>query len=132
VETTLPGNRWVRLQVSSLEAAARFAGAFGAKEPQQERGRADKPPPVQKGVKWALEVLGLEDDASMKIIAAYRKLVRTYHPDKVLELPAEAREIAERRMKEINAAYSELKRRAGTPRGSGDSHSQADSIYRSY
>jgi DnaJ-domain-containing protein 1 len=133
VEITLPGNRGVRLQVSSLEAAARFAGAFGAKEPQQERGRADKPPPVQKGVKWALEVLGLEDDASMKkSIAAYRKLVRTYHPDKVLELPAEAREISERRMKEINAAYSELKRRAGTPRGSGDSHSQADSIYRSY
>jgi hypothetical protein len=50
----------------------------------------------------------------------------------VLELPAKAREIAERRMKEINDAYSELKRRVGTPRGSGDSYSQADSIYRSY
>jgi curved DNA-binding protein CbpA len=88
---------------------------------------------VQKGVKWALEVLGLEEDASIKkIIAAYRKLARTYHPEKVLKLPAEAREIAERRMKEINAAFSELKRSAGTPRGSGGSYSQADSNYRSY
>ena len=103
-----------------MEAAARFAGAFGEKEPQQERGRADKPPPVEKGVKWALEVLGLEDDASMKkIIAAYRKLARTHHPDKVLELPAEAREIAERRMKEINAAYSELKRQWNDPTTEG-------------
>jgi DnaJ-domain-containing protein 1 len=76
--------------------------------------------------------LGVEEGASMrKIVAAYRKLARTYHPDKVLELPAEARKISERRMKEINAAYSELKRQAETPRGSGGSYSPADSIYRS-
>jgi DnaJ-class molecular chaperone len=87
---------------------------------------------VETRVKWALEVLGVEEGASMrKITAAYRKLARTYHPDKVLELPAEAREISERRMKEINAAYSELKRRAETPRGSGGSYSPADSIHRS-
>jgi hypothetical protein len=132
VEIALPGNHEVCLQVSSLEAAARFAGAFGAKEPQQERDRAYKPPAVETRVKWALEVLGVEEDASMrKITAAYRKLARTYHPDKVLELPAEAREISERRMKEINAAYSELKRRAGTPRGSDESYSPADTIHRS-
>ena len=132
VEIALPGNHEVCLQVSSLEAAARFAGAFGAKDPQQERDRAYKPPAVETRVKWALEVLGVEEGASMrKITAAYRKLARTYHPDKVLELPAEAREISERRMKEINAAYSELKRRAGTPRGSGESHSPADTIHRS-
>ncbi len=46
-----------------------------------------------------------------EITATYKKLARTYHPDKVLELPAEAREISERRMKEINVAYSELKRK---------------------
>jgi hypothetical protein len=131
VEIALPGNHEVRLQVSSLEAAARFAGAFGAKDPQQERDRVHKPTAVEKRVEWALKVLGVEEDASMrKITAAYRKLARTYHPDKVLELPAEAREISERRMKEINAAYSELKRRAETPRESGGSYSPADSIHR--
>ena len=45
-----------------------------------------------------------------EITATYKKLARTYHPDRVLELPAEAREISERRMKEINVAYTELKR----------------------
>ena len=33
------------------------------------------------------------------------------HPDKVADMAPEFREIAERRMKEINAAYEELKRR---------------------
>jgi preprotein translocase subunit Sec63 len=34
-----------------------------------------------------------------------------YHPDKVASLAAEVRDMAELRMKEINAAYTELKRR---------------------
>ena len=42
--------------------------------------------------------------------AAYRRLARTYHPDKVAHLDPEVRRFAEERMKEINAAYSELKR----------------------
>ena len=50
-----------------------------------------------------------------EISDAYRKLARVYHPDKVLGLPAEAREISERRMKEINAAYAELKSRGRSP-----------------
>ena len=45
-----------------------------------------------------------------EITATYKKLARTNHPDKVLELPAEAREISERRMQEITVAYTELKR----------------------
>jgi curved DNA-binding protein CbpA len=37
---------------------------------------------LENRVKWALEVLGVEEGASMrKINAAYRKLARTYHPD---------------------------------------------------
>ncbi len=111
VEIKLPRSREVRLQVSSLEAAARFAGAFGAKEPHRERGGAHRPPAVEKEATWAHEVLGVGGDASIgEITATYKKLARTYHPDKVLELPAEAREISERRMKEINVAYTEFKR----------------------
>ena len=113
VEIKLPRAREVRLQVSSLEAAACFAGAFGAKEPHRERGGAyNRPPSVEKIATWAHEVLGVGGDASIgEITTTYKKLARTYHPDKVLELPAEAREISERRMKEINVAYSELKRK---------------------
>ena len=43
-------------------------------------------------------------------MSAYRKLVQQYHPDKVANLAPEFRELAERRMKEINAAYQRLKR----------------------
>lgn len=58
------------------------------------------------------EVLGIKSRASEKeITSAYRQLVQQYHPDKVADMAPEFREIAERRMKEINAAYEELKRR---------------------
>jgi len=45
-----------------------------------------------------------------EINTAYRRLVHQYHPDKVANLAPEFRELAERRMKEINAAYEQLKR----------------------
>jgi DnaJ-domain-containing protein 1 len=43
------------------------------------------------------------------MIAAYRRMVQMYHPDKVSGLAPEYAEIAERKMKEINAAYAQLK-----------------------
>ena len=116
LEIKLPRDRELSLQVSSLDAAARFAGVFGAKEAQQERSAAYKPPAAKERVEAAHKVLGVSEGASMwEISAAYKKLARVYHPDKVLKLPAEAREISERRMKEINAAYAELRRRGRSP-----------------
>ena len=44
-----------------------------------------------------------------EISAAFRRAAQMYHPDKVATLGPEFRELAERRMKEINAAYEELK-----------------------
>jgi DnaJ like chaperone protein len=56
-------------------------------------------------------VLGLEPGADMETIKkAYRKLSMTYHPDKVRHLGAEFREVAEEKMKEINAAYDYFKK----------------------
>jgi hypothetical protein len=111
LEITIPGRLQVCLQVSDLAAAARFARTFNAgeaKETTREK-RAGK-------VAAARRVLGVSADASMsEITAAYKKMARNYHPDKVLELPAEARELSERRMKEINAAYNELKRHGRSP-----------------
>lgn len=49
-----------------------------------------------------------------QIVAGYRKMAQMYHPDKVSGLGPEFRELAEVRMKEINAAYTELlKKTAG-------------------
>jgi hypothetical protein len=107
LEITLPQRLEVRLQVSNLAAAARFARTFNAEEAKKETIREKR---VGR-VAVARRVLGVSADASMsEITAAYKKMARKYHPDKVLELPAEARELSERRMKEITAAYNELKR----------------------
>ena len=59
----------------------------------------------------AHEVLGVRAGASRaEIRAAYQSLVQQYHPDRVADLGPELREVAERRTKEINAAYTTLKR----------------------
>ena len=58
------------------------------------------------------EVLGVGPRASAEeIVSAYRDLVRQYHPDKFTDMPKDFRDVAEQKMKEINAAYEELKRR---------------------
>ncbi len=59
-------------------------------------------------------VLGLEQGASKEDAKkAYRKLSMQYHPDKVSHLGDEFRAIAEKKMKEINAAYDFIKRELG-------------------
>ncbi len=66
--------------------------------------------PARPHTRSAHEILGVAPDASEEeIVVAYRKKVRMYHPDKVSGLAPEYTEIAEREMKEINAAYAELK-----------------------
>jgi len=57
-----------------------------------------------------LSVLGLRrgaDDNQIK--TAYRKLSMKYHPDKVSHLGDEFKNVAEEKMKEINAAYQFFK-----------------------
>jgi len=58
------------------------------------------------------EVLGIARNASPEEIKrAYKHLVSQYHPDKVHHLAGEFRELAEKRFKEIQAAYEALDRR---------------------
>jgi len=57
----------------------------------------------------AYSVLNVPSDASKEeITSAYKKLAQQYHPDKVEGLGPEFKELAEKRMKEINAAYKEV------------------------
>jgi len=66
---------------------------------------AASPPPPDCHV-----ALGLRVDCTREEAAArYRQLVRQYHPDQVSNMGPEVRRVAEDRMKEINAAYKELK-----------------------
>lgn len=55
------------------------------------------------------EVLGISPGASREEIrAAYKNLVKKYHPDRLASLGEEFHAIAERKMKLINAAYEAL------------------------
>ena len=57
------------------------------------------------------EILGTSPGADQKEIqAAYRKLANQYHPDKVAHLGEEFHEMAEKRFKEIQKAYDDLRR----------------------
>lgn len=57
-------------------------------------------------------VLGIGKDASPEEIKrAYRQLAFKYHPDKMVHLGEEFRELAENRFKEIQRAYQELRTR---------------------
>jgi curved DNA-binding protein CbpA len=47
--------------------------------------------------------------------AAYQRLARSYHPDRVEGLAPELRELAHKRMVEINRAYAALSRGDGAP-----------------
>jgi hypothetical protein len=54
-------------------------------------------------------VLGVRRNAtSEQIKQAYRQLANQYHPDKVIHLGEEFRELAEKRFKEIQEAYQKL------------------------
>jgi DnaJ-class molecular chaperone len=52
------------------------------------------------------EVLGVSSSASNdEIKAAYRERIAQYHPDQVAGLGLELRQVAERKMRELNSAY---------------------------
>jgi DnaJ-domain-containing protein 1 len=52
------------------------------------------------------EVLGVLSTASIdEIKSAYRERARQYHPDRLEGLGDELRQLAERKMKQLNAAY---------------------------
>ena len=140
LEIITPSLPKVRLEVSNRLAAARFARTFGAnvatEEPVEdeaahgeEHRRADKDSGRSSSkeggedrrsaetlerearLATARRALGVAKGAGVEeISAAYRRLAQTHHPDKVANLEPEVREYSEQRMKEINAAYSELKR----------------------
>ncbi len=69
--------------------------------------------PASNGAWDPFAVLGLPRGAPPdEITRAYRELAGKYHPDKVMHLGEEFRELAEKRFKDIQRAYDELRRRA--------------------
>src|SRR5215208_7223253 len=149
LEISTPSLPKVRLEVSDRLAAARFARTFGAEISTEElngekashgeehrRAEKDSRRSSSKAggeerrsaeilerearLASARRALGVSKAAGVEeISAAYRKLAQTHHPDKVANLEPKVREYSEQRMKEINAAYSELKRQWNDPASEG-------------
>lgn len=73
------------------------------------RPREAAPKPTSKGDPYA--VLGVSSAASeAEIEQAYRRMISEYHPDRVSNAAKEIRALAEKRAREINSAYEEIKR----------------------
>lgn len=88
IQTDKPGN----LYIYSVEHISQDPGSFDL------------------DISSCLRILEVNQDTSSDDIkAAYRKRMFEYHPDKVAKLGKELRVLAERKAKQINAAYDILK-----------------------
>jgi DnaJ like chaperone protein len=80
-------------------------------ETEHERSAPEEP--AARDLPW-YEVLGVGVFATREeVAAAYKRKISEYHPDKVAQMGDEIREVAERKSKQINAAYEEAMRRFG-------------------
>ena len=67
---------------------------------------------IASGRSAPYRALGLDGDASdVEVEQAYRRLMSQYHPDRLAGAAPELREQAEKKAREINAAYDRIKRR---------------------
>ena len=102
-------------KAETADPFAVFAQTYGIRIPQDDpppKAEPDEPQPVELGPTRAHQVLGVRLGASWQEVGrAYRNLALMHHPDRVAGMDPEAREYSEERMKEINAAYDELRRR---------------------
>lgn len=110
-----------RRKDSSAGAATASGKASGRSSSNGQNGREEasrSAKDLEREARFATarKTLGVAKGASAEqIIAAYRGLARTHHPDKVANLEPEVREYSEQRMKEINSAYADLKRQWSEP-----------------
>lgn len=74
----------------------------------------DSTPKPSADIQDALDLFGLDGEPSWsEVKKAYTKTVQLYHPDKVAGMGPELQEVAESKMKALNAAYSLLQRHYG-------------------
>jgi DnaJ-domain-containing protein 1 len=93
---------WVARRIMAAIRQPAAGPQFREAPPSQPSSRAEPSP---------YDILGVRQAASpLEIRTAYQSLVKQYHPDRVASMPAEFQEVAERKTKEINAAYTSLKR----------------------
>lgn len=103
------------IDIARLEALLR-AAATGAASAGARSGPGSVRPPPQQRIDDAYAALGVTPQASeSELKAAYRKLMRDNHPDRLTAkgLPEHMRALAEERAREINVAYDVIKQARG-------------------
>ena len=92
-----------------------FSETYGIRIPHDApppKAEPDQPQPIELGPTRAHQVLGVPLGAlGHEVSQAHRNLALMHHPDRMASMGPEAEEYSEERMKEINAAYDELRRR---------------------
>jgi len=109
----------IHLNTSNPQQSLAFAECWRtqfqpAEQPYESRAHSQSFPrraePPSNQTTMARKILGVGDDVlDAEISAAYRRLAQMYHPDKVAGLAPEFQTLADKRMREINAAYEVLK-----------------------
>ena len=96
------------------QAKGRFTGNRKARFSAENDFKSNDPD-AENSTAWdPHRILGIEPDASVEQIKhAYRELASKYHPDKLEHLGDEFKALAEKRFKEIQQAYQELKGKGG-------------------
>lgn len=113
LDLSAEGWRGMRIRVSKESAAAQFVLAFAEERDVEryEQWRGTRPAGDRGKPDVSYEVLGVPAGATkVEITATYRRLARTYHPDKTVSFDPEFRDLADKRMKDVNAAYAKLRR----------------------
>jgi len=112
------GSWRIRLCLSRANAAAEFAAALtsamSGDQHNAQKDHSEVPPPKPAsppvGFAAALSLMGLQTGASFEdVSAAYKSLAAQNHPDKVAHMAPEFRELAERKMRDLNAAYEQIR-----------------------
>lgn len=95
----------------SASSANTNPGNAGRNRAQENNAYAEEPGNVNSDEEeyihtgW-FHILDVSQGATKEqIVAAYKQKIRQYHPDKVAQMGAEIRELAESKSKQINAAY---------------------------
>jgi DnaJ-class molecular chaperone len=99
------------LYVTNYPVFAEAVITYFVKASRSEARSTPKVAADRPAAKSPYEVLNVRRGATREeVVSAYREMCKLYHPDKVAHLAPEFKDIAEARMREINAAYQRLTR----------------------
>jgi hypothetical protein len=102
---------------ASQDAKNGQAGDGNPESVRSEGPKSQAEAPRPSSTKDPYVILNISRNSTQdEATAAYRKMAQMYHPDKVAGLAPEYREIAETKMKDINAAYEQIRQKTGAQR----------------